>query len=331
VSDNVEIIPTRDTAISIIRVLAFLSIITCHIMQYYDCELAWWFNVGVQIFLCISGYLYGKKEIADNLAFYKKQFVKILVPYYIVVVTAIIAQLIFARTEISIAHIAKALLVCGTLNGGEHLWFIPTILFCYLLTPLFNKINNLIFEKRYPILWIVLFFVVLNIGVEIFIKYFNPAWISCFYFGHVLGKNEIKQRIKSTTYKSIIYVSAFGLVTTQISIDYILYLEMPGIIGTLYNAMCDYGHTFLGIAIVVFLHDIFTKIEFPKLFLKPISFLDVISYEGYLVHQFFVFGPFSLFKIINQPIVTVMAIFAVTFCSGRIIKFISDGIKKLIK
>lgn len=29
---------SRDPAISIIRVLAFLSIITCHIMQYYHCE-----------------------------------------------------------------------------------------------------------------------------------------------------------------------------------------------------------------------------------------------------------------------------------------------------
>ena len=31
----------RDPAISIIRVLAFFSIITCRTMQYYACELAW--------------------------------------------------------------------------------------------------------------------------------------------------------------------------------------------------------------------------------------------------------------------------------------------------
>lgn len=60
---------SRDPAISIIRVLAFLSIITCHIMQYYHCELAWWFNVGVQIFLCLSGYLYGRKSIDNELSF----------------------------------------------------------------------------------------------------------------------------------------------------------------------------------------------------------------------------------------------------------------------
>lgn len=45
----------RDYAISIIRVISTSFIVICHIMKYYDCELAWWFNVGVQIFLCMSG------------------------------------------------------------------------------------------------------------------------------------------------------------------------------------------------------------------------------------------------------------------------------------
>lgn len=48
-----------DYSISFIRLISFLLIITCHIQQYLNIVLAWWFNVGVQIFLCISGYLYG--------------------------------------------------------------------------------------------------------------------------------------------------------------------------------------------------------------------------------------------------------------------------------
>ena len=117
-------------------------------MQYYHCELAWWFTVGVQVFLCLSGYLYGRKSIDDELFFYKKQFIKILIPYYLVVIIAIIAQVIFVRNEISVARIVKTLLCYGTLNGGEHLWFVPTILFCYLLTPLFDKINDRFLQKN---------------------------------------------------------------------------------------------------------------------------------------------------------------------------------------
>lgn len=98
-------------------------------MQYYDCELAWWFNVGAQVFLCLSSYLYGRKSIQNELSFYKKQFIKILVPYYIVIAIVIVVQLLFAKNEISTTRIVKVVLCYGTLSGGGHLWFIPTILF----------------------------------------------------------------------------------------------------------------------------------------------------------------------------------------------------------
>ena len=81
----------RDLAISFVRMLAMMSIVTCHVMQYYNMELAWWFNVGVQMFLCISGYLYGMKRIPDISGFYRKNFVKILIDYEIVMFAALAA------------------------------------------------------------------------------------------------------------------------------------------------------------------------------------------------------------------------------------------------
>ena len=68
----------HDCAISLTRFVATCFIIICHMMQYWDMELAWWFNVGVQIFLCMSGFLYGRKGvIQDDLKFYKKNIAKI--------------------------------------------------------------------------------------------------------------------------------------------------------------------------------------------------------------------------------------------------------------
>lgn len=51
----------RNEAISFIRLLSLLMIIICHIMQFFNIELAWWFNFGVQIFLCISGFFMGRR------------------------------------------------------------------------------------------------------------------------------------------------------------------------------------------------------------------------------------------------------------------------------
>ena len=75
-----------------------LSIILCHILQYFDNELAWWFNVGVQVFLFMSGFLYGKRATpSDDLKFIKKQFRKILIDYYVVVLPLLLATFLWAR------------------------------------------------------------------------------------------------------------------------------------------------------------------------------------------------------------------------------------------
>ena len=55
----------KNLTISMIRLLAMLSIIACHFCQYYNNEWAWWLNVGVQVFFIISGYLYGNKSVSS--------------------------------------------------------------------------------------------------------------------------------------------------------------------------------------------------------------------------------------------------------------------------
>ena len=47
----------RNYNISVIRGIAVCMIVSCHIFQGLHIELAYWMNVGVQIFLCMSGYL----------------------------------------------------------------------------------------------------------------------------------------------------------------------------------------------------------------------------------------------------------------------------------
>lgn len=89
-------------SISYIRLIAMFFIIICHFLQYYDNELAWWFNVGVQIFFIISGFLCGGKEINDPIAFIVRQFKKILIPYYTFLIPVSIVYMFFARKSITI-------------------------------------------------------------------------------------------------------------------------------------------------------------------------------------------------------------------------------------
>lgn len=167
-----------------------LMIISCHVMQYYDLELAWWFNVGVQVFLCISGFLYGQKNIDDVIDFYNKRLKKILIPYYLVFIPFGIIEFIFARDVFSIRDFMMGLILCSTIKGSGHLWFIPTILMCYLITPLLQGYRNKCVEgKRTIVVFTVLGVIITSILIQGFTT-FNPAWICCYVIGYALGVNE---------------------------------------------------------------------------------------------------------------------------------------------
>ena len=89
----------RDVSISLIRGIAMLMVITCHLceqlsqgMSGREADFFLWFGNycanGVQIFLFISGYLYAGKDRyfglrGERITFLGKSFAKILFPYYV--------------------------------------------------------------------------------------------------------------------------------------------------------------------------------------------------------------------------------------------------------
>ena len=129
-------------SLSLIRLISLIMLIICHMMQYKDFVLAWWFNVGVQIFLCISGFLYGQKKTEDVPSFYSRRFLKILIPYYIVFLVVGITEACFVSDRFNLLRFVAGLVCRTTIAGGEHLWFVALILFCYVLTPVLNNYRD---------------------------------------------------------------------------------------------------------------------------------------------------------------------------------------------
>ena len=289
--------------ISIIRFIALLLIITCHMMQHESCFLAWWFNVGVQIFLCISGYLYGQKKISDIPKFYADRFKKILIPYYLVFLTAGIAEFIFARECFNVFRFCGGLVCRTTIIGGEHLWFVSTILFCYILTPLlyFYKVK---YVKTYRSFWIGTFAACCAVTVYcgLYDRFFNPAWICCFVLGYALGVNEEqKYAEKSHSEQSeYIYITAFlAVLGNALQIYLSNHYVFTGIKEKAFTYFSNYNHVWLGIFLFLLMKKIFEKVDYinhPGL-IKCLKITDKYSYETYLVHQFLILGPFSLMAI----------------------------------
>ncbi len=294
----------RSYSVSLIRLISLLMIITCHVFQYLGNELAWWFNVGVQIFLCISGYLYGQKATGDIKGFYGRRFAKILVPFFVVLVPALLLNL--ASGNVRLVQALSAFLMHSTISGGGHLWFVPTILICYVITPVLESFYQGLNRKQYIVTTIIAFEIV-AVFFYGFTDFYSGAWIGCYIIGYALGVNE-KEPLVSTTAIMVLFGTLTSLNLVQIYVDYYQTVSLFGSVGKLYNILCDYNHVWLGVFFFLVLKEIFDKIEFSKKLRRTLDITDKYSYETYLVHQFLVLGPFTLMSLTSNLAVNIFII-----------------------
>ena len=330
----------RDYSISIIRFISMIFIILCHFFQYYNNGIAWWLNVGVQMFLFISGYLYGKKNIGNSFGFIIKNLIKIIIPYYILLFLIIIIYSLFFKTEISFLLIIRMIFTIGVIKGGEHLWFLRYIIFCYIITPLLKKILKIIGKKVtisdviIPLIAVlfILFFIGYKVPVEL-------SYIICYIIGLVYG--ELVNYKKNTKILSF-FIVLLAIVCNCIHI-YLDSFSNISLLGRCYNIFCAYSHLLLGISLVILFKLIIMNLcnNYYNAYIKKIcDFSDNYSYNIYLVHQFLILGPLSLMEILPiyyNCLIIIMVVIIIAFLnnyfSRMTIKIISNNkcYKKIVR
>lgn len=83
----------KNLSITITRVISMLMIIVCHLLSWLDISfLAMILNVGVYIFLIISGILYSNKSIDDAVFFIKRRWEKLCIP-------DVLPRILFSRIQ----------------------------------------------------------------------------------------------------------------------------------------------------------------------------------------------------------------------------------------
>ena len=301
-----------------------LMIITCHFMQYLNIELAWWFNVGVQIFFTISGFLYGRKTVNNPIKFYKKSFKKILIPYWIFLLIVAVIQKILVPEVFSWGKTLFAFLCIGTLDGIEHLWFVPKILICYLLLPLFLLIRDEVLKmKTFKIvLSIVFVFVILQIvGFSLNGYALSANNINCFAVGVILSS--VLARTKSL-FKSTVLFSSLAIITNSLRVYFSYFLVIRN--NAIYDLFVKYAHGLLGVALFLVLYNLFSNIKSNPV----LRFSDKYSYHIYLVHQVFILGPLSLMTVTSNLLLNISIICCCILCSGLILKKINNFVDKIL-
>ncbi len=321
---------SESNAIVIVRVFAMLSIILCHLFQCYGIyQLSSIFNIGVQVFLVLSGYLYGRKTITEWRLWALRRSRKLYIPTLLIFLLAIPFYMIygavwgghFLNLKLVVIHILN-LQGLGTvfnystrINGLNHLWFMTAIMISYCSIPLLQII------RKYPLIafltLITLFcFSCRCIPTNIL---WGVEWLLLFSIGYlyVVIKDENLKLIQSI----------FEIAIMLASIVACIYIKEE----CLFNNLDRYNrifHDFVGISLTIWTIKVlsFFKIS-PTNFVK---FLDRHSFHIFLVHFPIMVGPFSLgYMTSNIPLNIVIMISVVIVCSLIFVYMINNIDKKL--
>ncbi len=271
---ELEITKDKSSAIGILRVLATISIVLCHYQQAYDVKWAWVFNIGVQIFFVLSGFLYGHKEITNWRGFFLKRLIKLFIPLYIYATVAMFIIKYLTDTPVLLSNFLKA----GGVDGLNHLWFMKAIAVCYIITPVLQ------YFRKYAI---AAFVVLCLIGAAEYIflqrNLFTFSWLFLYSLGYYYTQlSVVFRRIVLTILLLIVMVLTLNITWDDI-------LNYNGV----YNRC---WHDLTGMMICVSFIPLVGLLNIQKL-PRTIKWMDKNSFYLYLTHHIFLVGPlaFTLF------------------------------------
>lgn len=246
---------SQSNAISIIRIIAMILIVSCHITQGYGQPIAFILNVGVQLFFLISGFLYGKVDIPSALDFYKKRIVKIYIPFIIVVLLFAGIYKILGVESVSwrqlIPYAFNLQAFATPIEGFNHMWFLSVIMICYIITPIVKYLL-----RNMPYLFASLL-VLASVVEFVFVQkmYANAAWVVLYCIGMCMGCFDTKMVRVSTT-----IVSCVGLAIMM------LFFQLQHLTDPAWAHYSVWLHCILAIFLFGVLYTILSKLAFrlPK-------------------------------------------------------------------
>ena len=278
-----------------------------------------WANIGVQIFFFISGYLYGGKQIYNDKDWIIRQSKKILKPYYLSLIILIPCVYLLDRESLNFINTCSALLcVQGFVKPiyglGQH-WFISYILVCYLINVLILKRIKLteLNGRRFWSLFLLVTVIIQIVALPLYMSfmYFKSAYIMTFVIGYCykVRFGDCCNKVEKKYFDIILIVCAFiGFIIRY----YLEDLEYEGMDKVFYNLTKQYIKLIWACAIFVSINKLLPNNSWARISLgvknKLVAFAG-ITYEIYLVHEFFLHTPYL--SILGEVELYVKIIFAI--------------------
>ena len=311
----------KNFAIQIIRVLAMLFIVICHLCNESKnsmiSSLGQFFNIGVFIFIFISGFLYGNKNIDNNSKWLFNRLKRIMIPIYIFILffiflTSFITEIF--HYKFLFIYLFDLQYFLGSVKNAGHLWFCSVIVICYLLLPLMNKYKEKLISNFYP-------FSILIITISCLVGLVSKSYgllgfyLLTFYIGYFF-KNSINiVKVKYFIPISLIIVGLIFRIIGKYLFDNTLLYE---------TTITALTHIMMTIGIFIFIYKLFNKFKASSITQKIINYFDELSYYIYIVHYMFIVGPISVMNITNNFVINLAIFIILTIMSAYVLKICTD-------
>ena len=312
-----------------IRAIATIGIIMCHCcygiegLGFLGKFLGVTFNT---IFLIMSAFLIGlvwkrKNYPKYNLSFLKTRIGKLTFSYYPFIIVMFIF-LMWKGYNITIKDLILQFTFLAWFDkipGFGHLWFITMIVICYFAIYITSKFSNRIVKKLQTVSAGGAL-ILLGLVSQIFLNHFglpNRIIIYTLIYIYVFFNAE-------TILKSIDKIPAKPLyICGSIVLFAIICLFYLGFRSNFTETIyCLISST----VVFAILKKIFNNTSSNSI----ITFISTISFEIYLVHHVFCFGEYSVYKIIHNPILGTIIIFAISFILAFILNKTSMFLKNML-
>ena len=288
----------------VIRFLGVILILLCHYTEQSASALlnmsVQLFNIGVPIFIILSGFLFGVQEGGKNaLSWYIRRTKRIYIPYELFVIILAVITLLSGGNILTTDWLLLILGLQGSVvrvYGAEQTWFITALLFCYLLTPIVRLLVLKIHESRK----LIIIYTAVVLIIPIFLSFVPPAFVYtlfipfCWYaLAYLIGSKftEIKLTKVGEICSFCLMIMAFG-------IRILMRMEFDG--SYLYDRI-TVSYTQAIAAFCIFY--IFAYIFKNRKANKFVLWISGISFEIYLYHYMFTIGPIRLFGISGNWII----------------------------
>ena len=298
--------------ISLVRVFATFLIVMCHYIVIYS-KVAWLsmvFNVGVELFFIISGFLYGQKKIIGVRKWLIKQIYKIAVPIYLYyLISGILLCAMRQLGDINLIGVIKQLLFLnGFIGGGigniatSHLWFMSYILLCYAITPILQILRgklrfgiNMLIAVIAAVLEIVFILTIELNNQTAYLVHLSGVVLYIFsYFFSCYWNREINKPCYILLCALMLIANIFRIVTNT----YIDNNTAPLLFKIYFSVISAYSQCIFAMWIFMTIHiAYYAKKEIYFKIKKYIIFWDRRSMYMYIVHEMFIFA--GVFNVTN--------------------------------